>query len=216
MASKFEYGIVSRLYNSRKTYLSQLKDQGYDTTSYDNFSINEVNIMVQNKQQDMLIPHTRGEGKIYVCYHVEKALRPQNIHDMIDDLFHLEKILTTMDILTIIVKDSPNDTLINLAMNIYANDNIFLNILYLDQLQFNVLDHSLVPIHKKLSPQEADEIRKRYNIKRDNELPEISRFDPPAQILGMRPGDICHISRPSKISVTVDTYRICINKSRGK
>lgn len=215
MASKFEYGIVSRLYNSRKTYLSQLKEQGYKVESYENFSINEVNIMVQNKQQDMLIEHSSG-NKIYVLYHVEKALRPQNIHDMVDDLFRLEKIITTMDTLTIIVKDPPNDTLTNLVMNIYANENIFINILYIDQLQFNVLEHSLVPIHKKLTSQEADEVRKTYNIKDNSELPEISRFDPPAQILGMRPGDICHIVRPSKISVTVDNYRICVNKSRGK
>jgi DNA-directed RNA polymerase subunit H (RpoH/RPB5) len=215
MASKFEYGSISRLYNSRKTYISQLKDQGYNVEPYESFSINEVNIMVQNKQQDMLIEHPSG-NKIYVLYHVEKALRPQNIHDMIDDLFRLEKIITTMDTLTIIAKDSPNDTLTNLVMNIYANENIFINILYLDQLQFNVLEHSLVPVHKKLTSQEADEVRKNYNIKHNSELPEISRFDPPAQILGMRPGDICHIIRPSKISVTVDNYRICVNKSRGK
>lgn len=215
MASKYEYGIVSRLYNSRRTYLSQLKEQGYDVTKYESFSINEVNIMLQNKQQDMLVENENGH-KIYICYHVEKSLRPQNIHDMIDDLYRLEKILATTDNITIISKDTPNDTLTHLLMNIYANEKIYVNILSIDQLQFNVLEHSLVPVHRKLAKEEAQAIRDRYNIKRDNELPEISRFDPPAQILGMKPGDICHIVRPSKISVTVDNYRICVNKSRGK
>jgi DNA-directed RNA polymerase subunit H (RpoH/RPB5) len=209
----YEYGIVSKLYTSRKTYLSQLKEQGYETEKYDNFSINEVNIMVQNKQQDMLINHPDG-GKIYVSYHVEKALRPQNIHDMIDDLYELDKMLTIQDKLTIIVKDAPNDTLTNLIMNIYANRKIFINILYLGQLQFNVLEHSLVPEHKKLTSVEAEQFKKKFNIANDKEIPEISRFDPPAQILGLRPGDICHIIRPSKISVTVDHYRVCVNKKR--
>lgn len=209
----YEYGIVSRLYTSRKTYLSQLKEQGYETEKYDNFSINEVNIMVQNKQQDMLINHPDG-SKIYVSYHVEKALRPQNIHDMIDDLYELDKMLTIQDKLTIIVKDAPNDTLTNLIMNIYANDKIFINILYLGQLQFNVLEHSLVPEHKKLTSVKAEQFKKKFNIANDKEIPEISRFDPPAQILGLRPGDICHIIRPSKISVTVDHYRVCVNKKR--
>ena len=216
MASKFEYGIVSRLYNSRKTVLSHLKEQGYDISPYENFSINEVNIMVQNKQQDMLIKHPDTGNKVYVGYHVEKALRPQGVHDMIDDLFHLEKMLTTADTLMIIVKDSPNDTLINLFLNIYANDNIFINVLYLDQLQFNVLEHSMVPVHRRLSKAEADEMRKKYNIRNDDQIPQISRFDPPAQAIGLRPGDICHIIRPSKTSVMLDNYRICINKSRGK
>ena len=213
MVVDFEYGLVSRLFTSRKTYLSQLKGLGYETDKYDNFSINEVNIMVQNKQQDMLIQHQNG-SKIYISYHVEKALRPQNIHDIIDDLYHLEKMLTTSDILTIIVKDPPNDTLTNLIMNIYANDKVFINILSLGQLQFNVLNHSMVPKHIKLTPDETVEFKKKYNINSNTEIPEISRFDPPAQIIGMRPGDICHIVRPSKISVTVNHYRVCVNKKR--
>lgn len=213
MVNNNEYGIIARLFTSRKMYLSQLKEQGYETENYENFSINEVNIMFQNKQQDMLINHPDGT-KVYISYHVEKALRPQNIHDMIDDLYEIDKMLTAQDILTIIVKDAPNDTLTHLIMNIYANTNIFINILYLGQLQFNVLEHSLVPQHKKLTHDEGEDIKKKYNIASDKELPEISRFDPPAQILGLRPGDICHIVRPSKISVTVDHYRVCVNKKR--
>lgn len=216
MASKFEYGIVSRLYNSRKTLLAHLDEQGYDTSPYKNFSINEVNIMVQNKQQDMLVKNKETGNKVYVCYHVEKGLRPQGVHDMIDDLFHLENVLTTADTLTIVVKDAPNDTLNNLFLNIYANDNIFINILYLDQLQFNVLEHSMVPVHRRLTKVEADEVRRKYNIRNDDQMPQISRFDPPAQAIGLRPGEICHIIRPSKTSVTLENYRICINKSRGK
>ena len=216
MASKFEYGIVSRLYNSRKTLLAHLDEQGYDTSPYKNFSINEVNIMVQNKQQDMLVKNKETGNKVYVCYHVEKGLRPQGVHDMIDDLFHLENVLTTADTLTIVVKDAPNDTLNNLFLNIYANDNIFINILYLDQLQFNVLEHSMVPVHRRLTRGEADEVRRKYNIRNNDQMPQISRFDPPAQAIGLRPGEICHIIRPSKTSVTLENYRICINKSRGK
>tara|TARA_B110000858_G_C17805015_1_gene477485 strand:+ start:424 stop:1074 length:651 start_codon:yes stop_codon:yes gene_type:complete len=216
MSSKSDYGIISRLATSRKTLLAQLGDQGYDVSSYNNFSINEVNIMSQNKQQDMLIKNTKTGNKMYVCYYVDKALRPQNIHDMLEDLFHIEKILTTADILTIVVKDYPNDTLVNLLMNIYANDDIFINILYLDQLQFNVLEHSLVPAHNKLTKAEADEIMKKYNIKSGDQMPQISRFDPPAQAIGLKPGDICHIIRPSKISVNLDSYRICVNKARSR
>ena len=216
MSSKSDYGIISRLATSRKTLLTQLADLGYDVSSYNNFSINEVNIMAQNKQQDMLIKNTETGNKMYVSYYVEKALRPQNIHDMIEDLFHIEKVLTTADILTIVVKDYPNDTLVNLLMNIYANDDIFINILYLDQLQFNVLEHSLVPVHRKLSKAEADEIMKKYNIKSGDQMPQISRFDPPAQAIGLKPGDICHIIRPSKISVNLDSYRICVNKARSR
>lgn len=210
------YGIISRLATSRTILLQQLKDQGYDVSSYENFTFSEVNVLAQNKQQDMLLKHTATGNKMYVSYYIEKAMRPQNVHDMIEDLFHLEKILTTADTLTIIVKDSPNDTLINLLLNIYANDNIFINVLFLDQLQFNVLEHSMVPEHIKLTKQQSDEIRKKYNITADSQMPQVSRFDPPAQAIGLRPGEIVHIIRPSKTSITLDNYRICLNKSRSR
>ena len=216
MATKYEYGIISRLATSRTTILNQLKEQGYDVTPYENFTFSEVNVMAQNKQQDMLLKHTGTGNKMYVSYYIDKALRPQNVHDMIEDLFHLEKMITTADVLTIIMKDLPNDTLINLLLNLYANDNIFINILSLDQLQFNVLEHSLVPVHRKLSKSEADEIRKRYNISSNDDMPQISRFDPPAQAISLKPGEICHIVRPSKTSITLDNYRICVNKSRSR
>ena len=41
-------------------------------------------------------------------------------------------------------------------------------------------------------------------------IPEISRFDPVALALLMRPKQICKITRSSKTSITFDFYRICI------
>lgn len=212
MSAKYGYGIVSKLFKARTILLDQLKEQGYDTSQYENFSINEVNIMVENEQQDMLLSNTEIGNKIYVKYYIDKALRPQNIHDIIDDLYHLEKILTTQDSLMIIVKDKPNDTLINLVKNLYANDNIYITILYLAQLQFNILEHSYVPVHKRLTSEQANSVKKTFNIRQDSDIPEISRFDPVAQVIGLKPGDLCHIIRPSRTAVEENYYRICINK----
>lgn len=212
MAAKYGYGIVSKLFKSRTILLEQLKDQEYDTFQYENFSINEVNIMVENEQQDMLLTNSKSGNKIYVKYYIDKALRPQNIHDIIDDLYHLEKVLSTQDTLMIIVKDKPNDTLVNLVKNLYANDGIYITVLYLAQLQFNILDHAYVPVHKRLTPEQSESVRKTYNIRQNSDIPEISRFDPVAQVIGLKPGDLCHIIRPSRTAVEENYYRICINK----
>lgn len=212
MAAKYGYGIVSKLFKSRTILLEQLKDQEYDTSQYENFSINEVNIMVENEQQDMLLTNSKSGNKIYVKYYIDKALRPQNIHDIIDDLYHLEKVLSTQDTLMIIVKDKPNDTLVNLVKNLYANDGIYITVLYLAQLQFNILDHAYVPVHRRLTPEQSESVRKTYNIRQNSDIPEISRFDPVAQVIGLKPGDLCHIIRPSRTAVEENYYRICINK----
>ena len=79
----------------------------------------------------------------------------------------------------------------------------------LERLQFNLLEHSYVPKHVIMNEAEIIEMKKKYNIKDDIEIPEISRFDPVAVAIGMRPGDVCKIVRPSKTAITANYYRLC-------
>ena len=44
----------------------------------------------------------------------------------------------------------------------------------------------------------------------DSEFPELSRFDPVAQAIGIRPGQVCKITRASKTAIEAPYYRICI------
>ena len=204
-------GIVKKLYKTRKYILEQLASQGYDVSEHDEFSINEVHAMLQNKQQDMLLENTNTGEKTYVKYHINSGLRPQNIYDIIDDLYHLEQMLKTDDVLIIIAKEPPNDTLINLLTQIYADDKTYVTILGISQLQFNVLSHEMVPKHRKITNEEIVEFKKKYNITKNSEIPTISRFDPVAKAISLRPDDICHITRPSRTAITGDYYRLCLN-----
>ena len=47
----------------------------------------------------------------------------------------------------------------------------------------------MVPKHRKLDENEKKEVMKKFNINRDSEVPEISRFDPVANIMFLRPGE---------------------------
>jgi DNA-directed RNA polymerase subunit H (RpoH/RPB5) len=67
-----------------------------------------------------------------------------------------------------------------------------------------------LPSHRILSTSESTVIKMRYNIMEDSQLPELSRFDPVAQAIGIRPGEICEILRPSKTAISAYYYRICI------
>ena len=60
-----------------------------------------------------------------------------------------------------------------------------------------------------MTEMENEEMRKKYNISNDSELPEISRFDPIAQAIGMKPGQVCEIIRPSKTAIESNYYRLC-------
>ena len=208
--------LTSAVYKSRSILLEQMRVQGFDVNDYSGFSVNEVNTMKTNNHLDMILekldedPTTKTKSKIYIRYYLAKALRPANLQEMIDDLFSVEEILKKTDTLLIVVKAEVNETLINTLKHIWEQDKIFIIIQSLRRLQFNILNHVLVPHHRILSASETIQIRARYNIMSDGQFPDISRFDPAAQAIGIRPGEVCEIIRPSKTAISAPYYRICI------
>ena len=224
MASQNTSSLISQVYKSRSVILELLKKQGYDVSEYDGFSVNEVNTMKTNNQLDMILekkeikevsnntsenmPENKNK-KIYIKYYLAKALRPNNLQEMIDDLFTVEEVLTKNDTLFVVVKDEINETMTNTVKHIWESEKIFIVLEPLKRLQFNILEHILVPYHRVLSEQEKINIKQRYNIINDNQFPDISRFDPVAQAIGIRPGEVCEIVRPSKTAILAPYYRIC-------
>jgi DNA-directed RNA polymerase subunit H (RpoH/RPB5) len=207
---------ISNIYKSRKIILELMEKQGYNINDYANFSINEVNSMKQNNQLDMLLEKNTSEKdaipktKIYIRYHLGKIIKAGNLQEMIDDLFVLTETLKKEDTLFIIIKDEVNETLTNELKHIWEKDGIFIVIESIKRLQFNILNHTLVPEHRILSTTETNEIMKKYNITDISLFPDISRFDPVARVIGLRPGQVCHIIRPSKTAIESNYYRVCV------
>jgi DNA-directed RNA polymerase subunit H (RpoH/RPB5) len=209
--------LISQIFQSRKTVLELMDKQGFNVSDYANFSINEINAMTQNNQLNMLLESkldTSGEKinnkKIFIYYYLGKTIRPSNLQEMIDDLFDLTETLKKTDTLYIIIKDNVNDTLINELKHIWERDGIFIVIESIKYLQFNILNHTYVPEHRVMEESEVVTIMNKYNITDKSQFPDISRFDPVARAIGLRPGQVCHIIRPSKTSITSDYYRVCI------
>jgi DNA-directed RNA polymerase subunit H (RpoH/RPB5) len=208
--------IISSIYKARQTIIALMRKLDYNVTDYEHFSVNEVNTMFQNKQMDMLLekskedPHTGRKNKVYILFYLAKAIRPANIQEMIDDLFNLEETLTKEDTLLIITKDEMNDTLIATLKHVWETDKIFIVVQNIKRLQFNIHEHTLVPPHRVISDDERALIKTKYNITDDTQFPDISRFDPVAQAICLRPGQICEITRPSKTAIQSIYYRLCI------
>ena len=226
---------IARLYNARKNLLDLLTVQGYDVDGYRNFGVNEVNAMYAHKQLDMLVetksPSSPKEAnknktkkKAYIKFHLEKMLSAGHINDLIEDLYVLgaggeigglgistnanDTVLTEKDMLVIVTRQEVK------TMNQYLNQLFlqgrFIVLLSLDRLQFNILNHQYVPPHTILSKEELDAMMKKYNVGDKSQLPDISRYDPVALAIGMRPGDVCKIDRPSKSAIHSTYYRVCV------
>jgi len=210
--------LITQIYQSRKIILELMERQGFDVSGYVNFSVNEINAMKLNNQLDMLLEekaNSSGEKspenkKVYVRYYLAKTIFPANVHEMIDDLFVLTETLKKHDTLYIIIKDHVNETLLNELKDIWERDGIFIVIESIKCLQYNILKHVLVPDHVIMTEEEVTDIMKRYNITNKVQFPDISRFDPVARAICLRPGQVCHIVRPSKPAIITDYYRICV------
>jgi DNA-directed RNA polymerase subunit H (RpoH/RPB5) len=216
MTSQNSNILISAVYKSRKVVLELMDKQGYNTEDYSFFSINEVNSMKQHNQLDMLLekrdddPKTNRKNKIYIRYYLGKKINSANIQEMLDDLFVTDEVLTKADTLFIVIKDDVNETITNEIKHIWEKDGIFIVIENIKRLQFNILNHTLVPPHSVIRGDEVAEVMKKYNLTNITEFPDISRFDPVAKAIGIRPGQVCHIVRPSKTAIKADYYRVCI------
>lgn len=195
---------------ARNNLLDILEVRGFNVKDYKGFSVNDIHTLIVNNTLDLFIENSEIDKKVYVkFYNLEKTIRPSNIYELVEQIFNVENILKKTDDLIIIVKDEPNDSLIKTLNQIYEHEQIFISLIFIDRLQFNILNHNLVPKMRVLNETEKQTIKDKYNIIEDNNFPTISRFDPSSIVLGLRPGELLEIHRKSNTSINSKFYRIC-------
>jgi len=202
---------ILSIFKSRNTILELLENQNYDIKEYEGFSINEIDAMVSNNQLDMLVTNEKNQQKAYIKYYLNaKQIRPTVLDEVIEDLFIIENVLTKNDTLVIITEDEPNDTILTKLRYLHDNEGYFVIIHNIKRLQFNILKHKLVPAGFILEENEIEELKKKYNIRELKQLPEMSRFDPQALAMGVRPGQVCKFNRESVTAMYSEYYRLCV------
>ena len=202
---------ILKIYKSRITLTDQLESLQYDVSEYQQFSINEIDAMNNNSQLDMLVTNKTLGKTIYVKYNLtSKQLNAQTLGNIIEDLYTIDTVLTTNDTLMIINDIEPNDSIMTKIRYLYDHSGIFVVIHNINRLQYNILNHTLVPKSKILAEKDIEEFKQKYNIMNLNQIPEISRFDPQALAICLRPGDVCEYTRNSPTAMNAKYYRICI------
>jgi DNA-directed RNA polymerase subunit H (RpoH/RPB5) len=202
---------VLSIYNSRNTLIKQLEELGYNVEDYSQFSINEIDAMYANDQLDMLVSREKDAGKLYIKYAIHlKQLRKENIDQFVEDLFDIEQVLEKKDVIVVVTNDDPNDTILQKLRYLYDHSGILVVVRSLQRLQFNILEHDLVPPTTILNKEEVEALKKKYHVENVDKFPEISRFDPQALALCLRPGDVIRIERNSNTALYYNYYRTCV------
>lgn len=197
---------------SRKTIKEMLELRGYDASS----CTDDVRFMA-NGDAVQPIKLSKSDETIELHYEVSSTRTNHKkittlIKNIIDNRPLAEKsknfniVIVVCDYMTPSVKE---------AIRI-LNDKpeIFIQVFPIRALMFNVTKHKLVPKHEKIDKDEysnyLNDFLQSLHINNTSNLPKILESDPVAMFIGLRPGDLCKITRPSKSSGKHTFYRYCI------
>jgi DNA-directed RNA polymerase subunit H (RpoH/RPB5) len=216
-----DFETVDVLYKSRLTLLKILKEKGYNTKPFEKFGPFEIEKMASNDKEKALnmelVRELAADSPLPTTCRVEYAiprvknrlagfLRKLLVNDETgEDLIDAKK--TEIVVVTL---EAIGDTFHVAALNQWAKKNIRISFFDARTLMSNPLDHVLVPKHEIVPDDEHAELLKTYNMKTKTNLP-IIRFheDIIARLLGLIPGSIVKITRPSPSAGIYTVYRVC-------
>ena len=87
---------------------------------------------------------------------------------------------------------------------------LFMQQFYMRELQYNITKHEMVPRHALVPASQVPGILQKFGIRHKQQLPWICKTDPMSKFLGLRPGDVVSITRPSKQAMEYNVYRVCM------
>lgn len=207
-----------KIYNARNTILKNLKTIGYDTSPFEHTSFDNIRNFFHHKQSNLLNmtlhkSHNKDNPedlRVFVHFHLtSNTIKSANIYDIID-IYKIQHDMKNEESIIVVTINDINQTMIKLLAQVLATDFVFLSVFSLDELQYSVLEHTYVPKHIPMDESQKSEISLKFNIRNDSEFPQISRFDPVAKTILLRPGQLCKIIRPSKTTIyDQNYYRLC-------
>jgi len=200
---------ILKLFKSRTNILEQLQYLGYNVDDYTNFSQTDIDNMFRTNQLDMLLTNTETGRKILVRYAQTNSINKM-LTNIIHQIFNIERILTAEDTLVIIQDEEPNESLLDSLSKTFNRNGVFVVVHNIQRLQFNILKHTKVPKYEVLSETDKEEVKRTYLINNDSQFPEISRFDPVALAICLRPGEVAKITANSPTAGETVRYRVCI------
>uniref|UniRef100_A0A6C0JZZ7 RNA polymerase subunit H/Rpb5 C-terminal domain-containing protein n=1 Tax=viral metagenome TaxID=1070528 RepID=A0A6C0JZZ7_9ZZZZ len=214
------------LYRSRQTLLEIQRKKGYNTKPYDKFGPFEVEKMSAGDKENalgMVLKREIPEGvdvpaTCYIEYALPKVKNrlagyvPKLIDAIKEEYAAKNENFNPMRTeIIVLTMESIGDTFHNSAQTIYNTLKMRISFFDARTLVSNPMDHMLVPKHEVVPDSEHAELLKKYNMKSKINLPMIKfHEDIIGRIIGLVPGSIVKITRPSPQAGEYTIYRVCV------
>lgn len=219
-----------QIYKCYHIVMEMLELRGYDISELSVPTKDEININISQKLcEPICVQHlTIPDMVIEVHFQLFTTMRKETIirfmqsryDDLWDNEFQnkndREKLaLLAKRTIVMIVKDAQSENNIRVVDEFYQSRKLYVQLFNIESLMFNVTKHELVPTHERLhglNPEtetEINDVIRVFRLKSKTELPIISHHDPPAMFIGLRPREICKITRYNETSGKFTVYRYC-------
>jgi len=201
---------------SRTTILEMLELRGYDISSISN------NLLITNEtDQDKLAIKVKNEDAneiTHVYYNISNTRTnhkklSSKVESIMKTINEENKRKNTEINIIFIVLDLITPSVREVIKILNKKYNIYMQVFPIKQLMFNVTKHRIVPKHiriKKLA--NVKDFLQSLHIDTLEKLPKILSSDPVAMFIGLRPGELCKVIRPSQSAGIHNVYRYCITE----
>ena len=222
---------IDHILRSRKTLLNILASRGYNTTPYEKFGYDEIEAMLVGGEGALRMDLERplestdtGITKCSVRYVLTKlkqkipgyiagelpTIAPE-LREGREQMFqsHLDPMTTEAVVMLVDDSHPMADIFTSASLNQWNKNKFRLSFFLVDHLVNNPAEHVLVPKHERVPVGEHPELLKQMYAKKAQFPLIVFHQDIQARILGLVPGDIVKITRPSPSAGYYVEYRVC-------
>jgi DNA-directed RNA polymerase subunit H (RpoH/RPB5) len=214
-----DFETIDILYRSRQTLLEIQRKKGYNTKAYDKFGPFEIEKMSAGDKENalgMILERQVPEGinapvKCVIEYALPKVknrLGSFLTKFIVDDEPNFD--YTEIEVI-VITMESIGDSFHVASLNQFNTRKLRISFFDARTLVNNPMNHILVPLHEVVPESEHAELLVKYNMKSKLNLPMIKfHEDIIGRIIGLVPGSIVKITRPSVQAGEYIVYRVCV------
>ena len=179
------------------TITEMLRDRGVDASSCDGIAGEDVLALAGSRPVFAVdLPSCRTR----VLYDLNARFRLVDVRKLLED--------DAVETYLIVTRDSagPTSAAVKGVQELGRDTQFF----ELRELQYNVTRHHLVPPHRAIRDAPSiDDVLRRYRLQSRYLLPIIQTTDPVARYLGLKPGQLVEITRPSPSAGVCVVVRCC-------
>jgi DNA-directed RNA polymerase subunit H (RpoH/RPB5) len=218
--SNIEPGVADILLRSRQTILDILEDRGYDTTIYRNIAPEQILTLAEKDARALdIVVKKRADSPVVapceraiVAYMIQdRRLRTRLATVLRDDIYKEGDGATLADDVIVLLNEpyESHEVFDKASLQHWQTHKARLTFFHIKQVVVHLGRHVLVPPHRKLTAEESKAEMARLHITQKSQFPLIKHSDIQSRIMGLVPGDLVEILRPSPTAGVARVFRIC-------